>query len=386
LPKSSRAEAGSILIAAVSGRALAAAARRAGYIPLVADFFADADTERLAPVCVQLDDLRAGFRWETLSPALDELVRRAPSPPLGLVCGAGFEDRTELLSRLASRYTLIGNDAVTVARTKDPEAFFGTLAKLGIPHPRTLMSPPASPAGWLSKRRGGAGGSHVAKATEAGLEPGGDGGQYFQEFVGGRPVSALFVANGREASVLGYSEQWAAPHQGAEWRYGGAVQPAAISADLAASLASHVHRLVPELGLKGLGSADFLVDGPHARLLEVNPRPGATLDIFDSVAQPILHLHIQAVLQGILPMAPLPPKEATAAAIVYASAPVLVEPGMVWPDWTSDQPKRGERISKGRPICTVLARADTAPAARRLSEERRKMILSACAGQKGDML
>ena len=33
-----------VLIAAISGRALAASARRGGYVPLVADFFGDADT------------------------------------------------------------------------------------------------------------------------------------------------------------------------------------------------------------------------------------------------------------------------------------------------------------------------------------------------------
>ena len=53
--------------------------------------------------------------------------------------------------------------------------------------------------------------------------------------------------------------------------------------------------------LKGLGSADFLVNGGEARLLEINPRPGATLDIFDSDTQPLLGLHLDAVLERRLP-------------------------------------------------------------------------------------
>jgi predicted ATP-grasp superfamily ATP-dependent carboligase len=395
LPKSSQADASSILVVADSGRALAAAAKRAGLEPLVVDFFADADTRRIAKACVKLaGDMRRGFRWKELAPALERLAGEAPSPPLGLVYGAGFEARPALLARIAERFTLIGNNAATVAAVKDPERFFGTLAKLGIPHPRTATDRPLG-AGWLAKRQGGAGGSHIRPLAGCEKSHSAAGktvrragkrqetGMYFQEIAPGRPVSALFVGNGGEARVLGFSEQWTAPRKGSAWRYGGAVQPADLPRHLAARLANDVERAAGALGLKGLGSADFLVDGEEARLLEINPRPGATLDIFDSEGHPLLHLHIRAVLDGFLPMAPLPLGEATAAAIVYASAPITVAPGMAWPDWTSDQPKPGERIDKDRPICTVWARSTTKVEARHLIEERMAMILTACAGKNG---
>ncbi|HEY8246312.1 MAG TPA: aldehyde oxidase, partial [Hyphomicrobium sp.] len=52
-----------VLIAALSGRGLAASARRAGYLPLVADAFGDSDTAEHAAVarCVT-DAARIGFR------------------------------------------------------------------------------------------------------------------------------------------------------------------------------------------------------------------------------------------------------------------------------------------------------------------------------------
>ena len=66
-------------------------------MPLVADFFADADTREIAHACRKVDDdLKRGFRWSTLGPALETLAAQAPSPLLGVVCGAGFEDRTGL--------------------------------------------------------------------------------------------------------------------------------------------------------------------------------------------------------------------------------------------------------------------------------------------------
>ena len=76
------------MVVAVSGRALAAAARRAGYVPLVADFFADDDTREIAHACRKLDGLKPGFQWKTLEPALEALAEEAPLPPLGVICGA----------------------------------------------------------------------------------------------------------------------------------------------------------------------------------------------------------------------------------------------------------------------------------------------------------
>jgi uncharacterized protein len=364
----------------VSGRALAAAARRAGYVPLVADFFADDDTRHIAHACHKLDTLKRGFRWKTIRPALEALVEAAPSPPLGVVCGAGFEDRTGLLAKIAESWPLLGNAPSVVERVKDPASFFAELARLGVPHPRTVTDPSAAGDGWLAKRRGGAGGSHVAPKPARRKAKGR---AYYQEKVEGRPVSALFVGAGDRACVLGFSEQWAAPTKHSKWRYGGAAQPAALSVDLKARLAKRVEQVAATFGLKGLGSADFLINGEDAYLLEINPRPGATLDIFDGEANPLLRTHLAAVLQRRLPDGPLKLSEASAAAIVYATEPVTVSQSMVWPDWTADRPNGGDCIDRNRPICTVSARARTKVEAKQLVSERISTILALCAGQEG---
>jgi predicted ATP-grasp superfamily ATP-dependent carboligase len=387
------ADGASLLVVAVSGRALATSARRAGFVPLVADFFADADTRRIAHSCRKVaGDLKRGFEWKALAPALAALAEAAPTPPLGLVYGAGFEDRPALLSQIAERWPLLGNDESVVARVKAPEMFFAELARLGIPHPRTVMDPAVAGSGWLAKRQGGAGGSHIvtshAVTSQATTRRRGTGGRargriYFQEKLEGRPVSALFAGAGDRARVLGFSEQWAAPTSRAKWRYGGAARPAELSRDLEARLTDDVERVAKCFALRGLGSADFLVNGDEARLLEVNPRPGATLDIFDSEAEPLLRIHLEAVLDNQLPTALRNLPAATASAIVYATEPITVSQTMIWPDWTADQPGIGERIDKDRPICTVWARSRTKVEARRLVEERSSIILAACAGREG---
>ena len=366
-------------------------------MPLVADVFADADTGRIAHSCLKLDgDLKHGLDWKPLAPALEALAKAAPSPLLGVVYGAGFEDRPELLTKIAERWPLIGNTADTVERVKAPKSFFGALTRLGVPHPRTVTDHPPAEDGrwlatkWLVKRQGGAGGSHIVATSQirAGARRKAKPRVYYQAEMEGRAVSALFVGNSSQARVLGFSEQWTAPTQAARWRYGGAARPAALSPDLEARMTECVERVAQAFELKGLGSADFLVsDGATAEsqalLLEINPRPGATLDIFDSEAEPLLRLHLDAVLEHRLPDGPLGLPQACATAIVYARAPVVVSLTMNWPDWTADQPKCGECIDKNRPICTVLARSSTKVEAQRLVEERMSIILAACAGQQG---
>lgn len=380
MPISSSPELASLLIAAISGRALAASARRAGYAPLVADFFADADTAEIAPACRRLDgDIGHGITGEALAKALASLADQAPSPILGFVYGSGFEDRPQFLEQIGGRWPVIGNDAATVQRLKSPEVFFPELARLGICHPRTVMEPPAATSGWLVKRRGGAGGGHVARHARHSEAPG----TYYQEAVSGRPVSALFVANGDRACVLGFSEQWTAPIGSRRYRYGGAVRPAEIANDLEKRMTSITETVAAHFKLRGLGSADFIVSDRAMSdrdlfLLEVNPRPGATLDIFDSDAEPLLHFHVEAVTKGTLPSAPLSLPGAAASAIVFAPCALAIPATMRWPDWVADRPHCGECIDKSRPICTVLAHAETPKAARRLAEERIATTLAAC--------
>src|SRR5262245_38905029 len=91
-----------VLIAAASGRALAASARRGGFLPLVADFFGDEDTLGFAGGHVRLENgLRRGMQAEELLPALEQIADACE--PAGVVCGTGFEDRPELLGRIAQR-------------------------------------------------------------------------------------------------------------------------------------------------------------------------------------------------------------------------------------------------------------------------------------------
>jgi predicted ATP-grasp superfamily ATP-dependent carboligase len=360
---------GFVLIAALSGRALAKAARRAGYRPLVADLFGDLDTSEAAEAALRLPgSLARGFGPASLLDGLDRLS--AGRVPQGLVYGSGFEDRPGLIATLAERHDLLGNTAATVRAVKRPATLAELCARHDIPHP-TLKRDTSDIGGWLEKRAGGSGGAHVRPAR-----PGPPRERYRQLRVDGDPVSALFLADGRRAVVLGFSAQWADPAPGRPFRYGGAVRPADIPAWLSAAMAGAIALLVPATGLVGMNSADFLVRDDGFHLLEINPRPGATLDLFAGAAGTCFHLHVQACRGALPPAAPVY-AGAAAAAVVYAPGRLVLRDDFVWPAWTADRQPPGLPVAADAPLCTVLAEAATADRARALVAARAAAILAA---------
>ena len=356
------------LIVALSGRALAAAAARAGERAIVLDLFADRDTAGHAAACEVLPRGPHGFARDALLAA----VASRAGAVRGLVYGAGFEHDPALLEEMSTLVPIIGNAAQAVAAAKDPLGFAALLARLALPHPPTARTPPSA-EGWLRKRIGGSGGSHIAAA---GAEAGGAN-IYFQQRVAGHAVSAAFVANGRSARVLGFSEQWTAGDGTAMFRYGGGVGPLALPAALGAAIEAACDAIAAALGLVGLNSLDLLVDGERWHVIEVNPRPGASLDIFDRERGASLwRLHLDAVA-GRLPSLPtVAPAASRAAAIVYAPQRLVIPAQMVWPSWSADRGADGTIIDRGEPVCTVRAEAATTSEARARAEERGARLLA----------
>jgi uncharacterized protein len=365
-----------VLIAAASGRALAASARRGGYAPLVADFFGDEDTAAVAEANIRLGHgLARGMSSGLVIAALERLA--SPRQPAGIVCGTGFEDRPELLADIAQRWTLFGNGPAAIARTKDPLAFAKLCDETGVGHPDTSLARPPDPANWLAKRQGGAGGHHIRSAADS---DGAGGTFYFQRRVEGLSVSALFLADGLRAMVLGFSLQWSAPTPRQSFRYGGAAQPAVVDVETADAMTQAIQRLTSMVQLLGLNSADFLVRGRAFDLLEINPRPGATLDIFEPSDGSLFAMHISAC-QGMLPATRPSYQQARASAIVYADRDILAFPVLDWPPWTADRPAVGTSVDNGSPLCTVFACAATATSARQLATQRGAAILASTSGR-----
>lgn len=370
MPGRSRPDGFDLAVVALSARALARSARRAGLRALSLDLFADADTQEHAALAVRAPAAKngAGFNRKAL---LATIEAHAPAG-LPIVLGAGFEHAPALMRAVAARNPIVGAAPETVALLKDPRRFARLLRDLGVPHP-ALLEGAAGEARRLSKRIGASGGAHIRLADEKPPGPR----RYLQAFQVGRAVSALFLADGRGARIVGFSEQWPDPTPGAPFRYGGAVGPIDPPQALVGGIRDALERLVSATGLVGLASADMIVPDGDAGfvLLEINPRPGATLDVFDRGATPsLLSLHLDACA-GRLPSKLPAPDSAQGATVVYADGAIL--PGSLpRPVWTADWPSCDEIVPVGAPFCTVFAAGPTPFAARALLAERRDALLA----------
>jgi uncharacterized protein len=360
-----------VLIAAISGRSLAASARTANLVPLVADCFGDDDTRALADRHVRISrDCRRGFDSTELIAALEKLAKGYR--PIGVICGTGFEDRPDLLRAIGERWMLLGNRPSIVAQMKHPARLAELCRRHAVPHPAMSFERPPDRKNWLFKRAGGSGGAHVACASQVRKRLVKS---YFQRRLPGTPVSALVLGNGRSAMVLGLSTQWTSPTRQLPFRYGGAVRPAMIRQCSIAILTKVAARFAAGVRLLGLNSLDFLVDCDAFWMLEVNPRPGATFDIFEPDEGSLLALHLDAC-NGVLPREAPRYWGAMASAVVYADREIRSIPQCDWPAWTADHQRSASSVKSGEPVCTVFASAPTPAEAKQHVERRATDILA----------
>jgi predicted ATP-grasp superfamily ATP-dependent carboligase len=347
-----------VVVAGLWVRPLAESAGQAGWRVVALDLFGDLDTLRASAWWMRIGD-PASF---SIAPAsLYEALRRAAREPgvIGWIAGSGFEALPEALEMDIPGLPLLGMDASALRRVREPASFFATLDRLQLAHPAVSFEAPGDPQGWLVKSASGCGGWHIRAAADANVP--GAGGVYWQRFQPGEPMSALFLADGVRAQLVALNQLLIRPLGGFPFIYHGAVGPIRDDA-LARHIEQILARLVPALALRGLGSLDFITQDGRAWLLEVNPRPSATMVLHTQAWRGgLLQAHVRAV-QGALPNAP----PAHAAGVrgclaVYADRACRVDAALAAQMAASadchDLPAPGSTFAVGEPVCNVSAEA-----------------------------
>ena len=374
-----------IAVAALSARPLAQAARDDGYRVIGLDLFGDADTRA---ACIQWlpigDASTLCIDTAALLDALAILARRGDV--VGWVVGSGFEGRPDLLERGAALLPLIGNRADAVRRVRDPAAFFGFLDRLGIDHPAVSLRAPETAGGWLLKDAHGCGGSHIRRATAACRAESDH--HYFQREAGGAPMSATFIAaygdadaDAAEAAfVLGFNQLVVRGVGDRPFVYCGVVGPVALPGDAARQAGAAVREIAAEFGLRGLASLDFLLDGDAISVLEVNPRPPASMALY---GPNLFEAHRRACVGGDWRAGLAPPADAVAHAVVRGVETVFAPRSLrldaataraiaALPD-CHDWPAAA-RFEAGDPLCSVAAAGSGAEAVHALLAQRRQAV------------
>ena len=377
-----------LAIGGASARAAAGSAVRAGFRPIAADLFADADLRSLATTT-------------RISPYPDGLLDwlRAVEPPAWMYTGA-LENHPELVDQMAWVAPLWGNASDVLANVRDPEKLAATLRNAGLLFPETRGSSEGLPRddSWLVKTYRGASGSGVRELSEERETRREERGEslavdlqspvYFQRRIEGTPCAAVFVAADGAAALLGITRQlvgedWLGGHG---FQYGGSVGPYPIG-DSGRNLIARVGDVLAEqFELTGLFGIDFIWDGERAWTLEVNPRYTASVEIVErATGVHAIAVHAAAGRDSTIHIPGEPPGmsrrdkpagspsfETTSSplrahgkAILFADRELVISNDFAamalsvasrqpWP-MLADVPPAGTTVEAGRPVLTVFA-------------------------------
>lgn len=363
-----------VVIAALSGRALAQSARRGGMQATVLDGFVDSDTRTVARDACLIQEENQGLCAYSLQQQLQSLPKAVARG--GLVFGGGLERAIDVIEAWDLYYPVYGNSAEVLRCTNNARQFFALLATLDIPYPETRFSPPeADESTWLMKQQRATGGTHVQHFYRGmdGCTPD----SYFQRFVMGTPVSILFLANGNDVCITGFNTQWITAQGDRPFIYKGAVNRTALSQDQQDETKGYAEKLTKALSLKGLNTLDCMLTTNGMLVLELNPRPGTTLSLYDpDIKHGLLRQHIQACLGKLPANTRYIPARVRAHEIIYAIKPVEIEDAFLWPEYSADRPMPGTCIETGRPICSVQAVANDVSSVRNKLDCYREWIMA----------
>jgi predicted ATP-grasp superfamily ATP-dependent carboligase len=332
-----------VLVVAVSARMLAQLAVADGYTAIALDRFGDVDLREIATGVT-------APTGEALTALADDVDAEA------VVYGAGFENRPDLVARLADGRELLGTPPELLAAVRDPWAVGAAARAVGARAPETLLSAATIAAGeWLRKPRRGGGGRGVQPWKGGSLRRT----EVLQRRIHGLSCSAVAIGDGRQAALLAVTEQL---HQSPGFQWIGNVTPPRLPEqqvnELEGQLRAVCDEVVERFGVCGAFGVDAIWDGRHAWVLEVNPRPTASLEL---IGPGCFEAHVRGA-RGLGVANGGMVRCATVKVVLFADRAVHAPDPEWWPaGLVHDIPHAGETFTRGDPVCTLLSADHGAP-------------------------
>lgn len=352
----------------------AQSARNGGWRPIVIDQFADQDTIELSQRALKIDFDRLDADPEEFRLIVNEIGAFDSVP--GVIYGGGVDHRFRFLEFLFDRFVVYGNEIEVLDFCYDPHRFFPRLKYLGIPFPETRYYPPTHRTAWLVKERFSEGGRGVRYLHDIDTYNSGD---YFQKYISGPVLSVLFLADGKQAVIVGFNSQWSSRQDpNHPFLFSGLINRVDLDSEQKETVKSYVDRLVDGIGLKGLNSLDFILDGDICKITELNPRLSASMALYDEAYPDGLIAEHVFACQGKIGLRPIADEQIRAIKVVYASLDLKVSYSGEWPEWCVDRPFPGARILAWEAICSVTASGSCQEEVERKIKERENQILVFC--------
>lgn len=338
-----------IIVVARSARILVESLQRGGIETIAVDEYGDLDTQIAATRFFLIDTLSPDTVVSTIE-SLD--FTEKPS----VIYASGVDNNLALLEQLQARYKVLGNSAQTVKQVRKPRLFFKLLDDLNISYPPVSFDSPLA-CNWLVKRYDQEGGLGICpvKFMDKGDV---DDRCYFQQKLDGVPFSVLFLANGKSSSIIGLNSQWFVDEDVRRpYLFQGLVNRFDVSDEHLTLIDYWVDSIVTATGLRGLNSMDCMNVNGDVVVLEVNPRPSASVALYDAeYPTGLLEQHINS-FNAVAWTEAISRNQVRGNWIVYAPCDLIIAEGVDWPCWVSDRPTAGNVIKCGKPICTLNASA-----------------------------
>jgi len=345
-----------ILIVARSGRALATSAYQAGYNVHVMDCFADEDTKTVSKTTYQLEYHCEGFDKKELMEQVKDLI--SCYPKVKLAVGTGFEKTPELIECLAEIIPVLSNDKSTIQRLKDPVALFDLLRHASIKAPEISLTRPSGNDGWLLKEIAGIGGGHVKWLSTINSI---SGAAYYQKYISGNVLSAVFLARETHAILVGINEQLQSEQfNEMPFLFKGAIRLNSVDKQHRQTIIEIINKITIETALKGLCGVDYIVaDSGEIVVLEVNPRPPSSFELHEQ-EHALFDVHLACFEGKEIDCQFSEGNQSKGYMIYYAKQDIKINSNIVWPSWVKDKPVAGSVIEEKFPVCTVHAEGESA--------------------------
>jgi uncharacterized protein len=339
-----------IMIAGCSVRAAAESAIRSGFTPWCCDRFGDCDLTKACTTRIVHDYPRA----------IPEMLASGPKYA-GWMYTGGLENHPEVIAFVDR--DLHGCSVESVRLVRHPRRLFEALSERGFPVAR--CDPPAGVRALVKPRCGGGGIGirfHDGKPFDRGRF-------YTQEWLQGEPTSLVFLVGRHNKWCVGGSRQIV----GADWLH--CPEPFGYCGSICA-IPEHKTELGVALqqvfGLRGLVGVDGIeLDGVF-RIVEVNPRYTASVEILERASgRSLLRQHFEFINHQSYPIDSRCGAAFTGhpgKAILYAPVDFTFPAAGPWDDdypfadlrrRFADLPHPGQEIRLGQPVLTFFADGDS---------------------------
>ena len=254
---------------------------------------------------------------------------------------------------------VISNNTKTIRAVKNPRSLNKILSEESIQFPFTVFKKEelVDSKNFLVKKIGGIGGGHVLyKSSLLDIDVLSNKNFYYQEFINGIVYSAVFLANGNTASIVGLNRILVSKQfQDQPFLYEGAISVSFKNENTLVKITSMINKITKRTELFGLCGIDFIIDkNKSIFVIDINPRPPATFELHET-QESLFAAHIKSFNGGPINYISYNHNFSKGYVIYYAKENLLIPENLKWPSWVKDRPYDKQMILIKNPVCTIHA-------------------------------